>query len=148
MESLIKVITIIYAGVLPIVYSCYSRYVMIWWLCFGNYPDSCSYLCLANDTIIYITALLLSISNNYCRYHSLMIMAELAQIGVSCYIASTMSFILIGNLTIIAINIFSLVMMLIVFKHIYDLSTKHIQKIKILIYGVLKGINRDNRRTA
>ena len=149
MNNLFKIFSLIYAGVFPIVVTVYQITIYYNWITTGIYLDLGFDYLMGNNLFIYFSMLILSLINNYCRYHNLMILFQIlvsiASFNCEAFYSETYDY-LTYNYIVLALQTLSLIMLGITLKHIIKQISKHKKKFKILFYGIFKRITRFSRR--
>ena len=146
-----KILSVLLAGVIPILMVLYNLFDVTYLLVFDRYYYGI-FSGLIDPNLIYcLFALVLSISNNYCRYHSMMILSLSACCILSLIHDKFLTLFgdyLVYNLIILSLTMFSLIMLIVVFVHIAKQIKKHIHKLKLLYYGIQQRIFRCYRRNS
>ncbi len=141
LNRIASIASIILAGLVPIIMGVTRMYSYFYWMFNGEYIHN-TWINITDPSMNYLfVALVLSISNNYCRYHSLGIISLIAQ-GVLSLNSAHLSIdgdFTIYNLIVLSLNIFSIVMMVYVFIHIYQQIAKHQQKLRIFFNSIFYG---------
>ena len=151
MRNISKIFTVIYAGVIPIILCVVYLFNVAKYFLYDEYIASSLSFIFQLDLVVLLSALVLSVSNNYCRYHSMMIIS----LSYCCILSlihdkflTLFGDYLVYNLIILSLTMFSLIMLIVVFVHIARQIKKHIHKLKLLYYGIQQRIFRCYRRNS